>query len=56
MDVKTDVMKKLQNAGYILRENKSELFKKETVWIGHKSDQNGSRMLRDLKKNTPETD
>ena len=36
-----DVLSKLENAGYRLCENKSELFKTEIEWIGHKNDQNG---------------
>ena len=43
----TDVLSKLENAGYRLSESKSELFKTEIEWIGHKIDQNGIRPLQD---------
>ena len=42
-----DVLFKLENAGYRLSENKSEFFKTEIEWIGHKIDQNGIRPLQD---------
>ena len=42
-----DVLTRLENAGYRLSESKSEFFKTETEWIGHKSDQNGIRLLQD---------
>ena len=38
---------KLETAGYRLSEKKSELFKKEAEWIGHKIDQNGIKPLQD---------
>ena len=47
MDKLVDVLTKLENAGYRLSENKSELFKTEIEWIGHKIDQNGIRPLQD---------
>ena len=42
----TDVLTRLENAGYRLSEGKSEFFKTEIVWIGHKIDQNGIRPLQ----------
>ena len=58
MDELVDVLTKLENAGYRLSENKSELFKTEIEWNGHKIDQNGIPQLQDkllamkeLKKN-----
>ena len=47
MEELTDVLTRLENAGYRLSENKSELFKTETEWIGHRIDQNGIRPLQD---------
>ena len=47
MDDLIDVLSKLENAGYRLRESKSELFKTEIEWFGHKIDQNGIRPLQD---------
>ena len=41
-----DVLTRLENAGYKLSENKSEFFKTEIEWIGHKTDQNGIRPLQ----------
>ena len=38
---------KIGNAEYRLSESKSELFKTEIEWIGHKIDQNGIRPLQD---------
>ena len=57
MDKLLDVSTMLENAGYRLSENKSELFKTEIYWIGHKIDQNGIRPLRDklLAKKVKET-
>ena len=43
----TEVLTRLENAGYRLSENKSEFFKSEVKWIGHKIDQNGIRPLQD---------
>ena len=43
----TDVLTRLENAGYRLSEGKSEFFKTEIEWIGHKIDQNGIRPLQD---------
>ena len=40
-----DVLTRLENAGYRLSESKSEFFKTEIEWIGHKIDQNGIRPL-----------
>ena len=37
----------MENAGYRLSESKSELFKTEMKWIGHKIDQNSIRPLHD---------
>ena len=45
MDELIDVLAKLENAGYRLSESKSELFKTEIEWIGHKTDQIGIRPL-----------
>ena len=45
-----EVLTKLENAGYRLSEKKSEFFKKEIEWIGHKIDQNGIRPLQDKLK------
>ena len=42
-----EVLTRLENGGYRLSENKSELFKSEIEWIGHKIDQNGIRPLQD---------
>ena len=42
-----DVLSRLENAGYRLSESKSEFFKTEIEWIGHKIDQNGIRSLHD---------
>ena len=42
-----EVLTRLENAGYRLSENKSEFFKSEVEWIGHKIDQNGIRPLQD---------
>ena len=47
MDELIDVLTRLENAGYRLSENNSELLKTEIEWIGHKSDQNGIRPLQD---------
>ena len=41
-----DVLTKLENAGYRLSENKTELLKSEIEWVGHKIDQNGIRPLQ----------
>ena len=35
-----EVLTRLKNAGYRLSKNKSEFFKSEVEWIGHKNDQN----------------
>ena len=43
----TEVLTRLENAGYRLSENKSEFFKSEVEWIGHKIDQNGIRRLQE---------
>ena len=43
----TKVLTRLENAGYRLSGNKSELFKSEKEWIGQKIDQNGIRPLQD---------
>ena len=42
-----DVLTKLENAGYRLSETKSEFFKTEIEWIGHRIDQVGIRPLQD---------
>ena len=42
-----DVLTRLENAGYRLSKNKSQFFKTEIEWIGHKIDQNGIRPLQD---------
>ena len=47
MDELIDVLTKLENTGYRLSENKSELFKTEMEWNGHKIDQNGIKQLPD---------
>ena len=47
MEELIDVLTKLENAGYRLSESKSELFKTEIEWIGHKIDSNGIRPLQD---------
>ena len=41
-----DVLPKLEKAGYRLSENKTEFFKSEVDWVGHKIDQNGIRPLQ----------
>ena len=43
----TDVLTRLETAGYRHSENKSEFFKTENNWIGHEIDQNGNRPLQD---------
>ena len=45
-----DVLTKLENAGCRLSENKTEFFKSEVEWVGHKIDQNGIRPLQDRHK------
>ena len=40
-----DDLTKLLKAGYRLSETKSEFFKTETEWIGHKINQSGNRPL-----------
>ena len=47
MEELIDVLTKLENAGFRLSENKSELFKTEIEGIGHKIDQNDIRPLQD---------
>ena len=42
-----DVLTKLKNAGYRLRETKSKIFKTEIEWIGYRIDQAGIRPLQD---------
>ena len=42
-----EVLTRLENAGYRLRENKYEFFESEIDRIGHKIDQNGIRPLQD---------
>ena len=42
-----DVLTKLENARYRLSETKSEFFKTEIEWIGHRIDQAGIRPLQD---------
>ena len=42
-----DVLTKLENPGYTLIENKTNFFKPDIEWEGHKSDQNGIRPLQD---------
>ena len=46
----TELLTKLENAGYRLSENKSEFFKSEIEWVGDKIDQNGIRPLQDKLK------
>ena len=43
----SEVLSKLETAGYKLRLTKSEMFKSEIEWIGHRIDQNGIRPLQD---------
>ena len=45
-----DALTKLENAGYRLSENKTEFFKSEIEWVGHKIDQDGIRPLQDKSK------
>ena len=47
MEELIDVLTQLEKAGYRLSKSKSELFKTEIEWIGHKIDQNGIRQLQD---------
>ena len=47
MEELIDVLTKLGNAGYRLRESESDFVKTEIEWIGHKFDQNGMRSLQD---------
>ena len=42
-----DVLTKLENAGYRLSESKSECFKTEIEWIGHRIDHAGIRLFQD---------
>ena len=42
-----DVLTRLEKAGYRMSENKSNFFKTEIEWIGHKIDQAGIRPLQD---------
>ena len=46
----TDVLKKLENAGYRLNESKTEFFISKLKWVGHKVDENGIRPLQDKLK------
>ena len=46
----TEALTKIENADYRLSESKSELFKSEIKWVGHKIDQNGIRPLQDKLK------
>ena len=46
----TEVLTKLENAGYRLSENKSEFCKSEIEWVGHEIDQNCIRPLQDKVK------
>ena len=43
----TEVLTRLENAGYRLSGNKTEFFKSEIEWIGHKVGENGIRPLQD---------
>ena len=43
----SEVLSKLEEAGYKLSSSKSEMFKSEIEWIGHRIDQNGIRPLQD---------
>ena len=45
-----EVLTKLENAGYRLSESKTEFFKTEIKWVGHKIEQNGIRPLQDKLK------
>ena len=45
-----DILSKLENAGYRLSENKTQFFKSEIEWVGHKIDQNRIRPLHDKLK------
>ena len=45
-----DILSRLENAGYRLSERKSDFFKTEIEWIGHKIDQKGIRPLHDKLK------
>ena len=45
-----EVLTKLKNAGYRLSENRTEFYKTEIEWVGHKIDQNGIRPLQDKLK------
>ena len=42
-----DVLTKLENAGNRQSENKTDFFKSEIEWVGHKIDQNGIRPSQD---------
>ena len=46
-NVLIDVLTRLENVGYKLSENKSDFFKTEIEWIGHKKYQNAIRPLQD---------
>ena len=43
----SETMTKLEKAGYRLNRKKWEFFKKESQWVGHKTDQPGIRPLQD---------
>ena len=45
-----EVLTKLENAGYRLSESKTEIFKIEIEWVGHKNDKNGIKPLQDKLK------
>ena len=57
MDKLIDELTKLETAEYRLSESKSELFKTEIEWIGHKIDQNGIRPLQEyIETHSAQTD
>ena len=43
-----DVLTKLEKTGFRLSETKSEFFKTENDWIGHKINQAGIRLLQEM--------
>ena len=46
MEEQSDVLTKVENAGYRPSESKSDFFKTELEWIGHNIDPNGIRPLQ----------
>ena len=47
MEKLTDMLTRIEDAGYRFSETKSELFKTDIEWISHKINQDGIRPLQD---------